>query len=292
MVSNIKTELLYFNTQKDFEFEFNLCAACRMRLLTEEADSFKAFGSALTRAVSRSKIILILTEINEEYISALSKMIGFPTEEIDQRTFGITASPCSNLLSGSVPLVSSSGVLGGFILESGPQSLITVTRNKLLRDELISTFVEQYVKDVSQYSEADAETEPQSNDVAFLAEMTKIEPIEKADEFIAEAPTEYPYENIPEIAEDIFSASEQGPSDEIAETPDADFAAENEPVANDKEPTIVQKKPKAPINIPIIIMIIILIGLLGVIGYFLIIEPIINNISFADNIKSIFPFFQ
>ena len=42
MLENIKLDIIYYRTPKDFEMEFNLCGCCRMRLLNSIADDIKS----------------------------------------------------------------------------------------------------------------------------------------------------------------------------------------------------------------------------------------------------------
>ena len=66
MNSNIKTEIIYYGLATDFEFEFNLCGCCNMRLLTSVADDKTELLKALQRSITRSRVILIIGNLNEE----------------------------------------------------------------------------------------------------------------------------------------------------------------------------------------------------------------------------------
>ena len=58
MIQNIKVDTIYYLTNSDFEMEFNLCGCCKMRLLTDKAENAKNFVGLLSRAVSRSQVII------------------------------------------------------------------------------------------------------------------------------------------------------------------------------------------------------------------------------------------
>ncbi|MEE1055109.1 MAG: hypothetical protein U0L36_04660, partial [Acutalibacteraceae bacterium] len=60
MFQIIKVDIIYYQTNTDFEMEFNLCGCCRMRLLTDNAPDKKTLVHSLARAVSRSRVIIIV----------------------------------------------------------------------------------------------------------------------------------------------------------------------------------------------------------------------------------------
>ena len=148
MIRNIKTDIIYYNSQKDFEFEFTLCAACRMRLLTDIAADNNSLLLSLSRSVSRSQIIILYADLTDDFIRTIAEAIGYNTEELDYDTYGITSYENRVSIENAVPLVTNEGRFGGLILESGPQSLIFISSDKAISKEIMKTYVYQYIKDV------------------------------------------------------------------------------------------------------------------------------------------------
>ena len=58
MLQNVKVDIIYYQTDGDFEMEFNLGGCCRMRTLRDIAKDRKSLVKMLARAVSRSQIII------------------------------------------------------------------------------------------------------------------------------------------------------------------------------------------------------------------------------------------
>ncbi len=325
MISNIKTELIYYNAPKDFAFEFNMNSACQMRLLTGVVSEPRDLLGALSKAVTRSRVIIIMSEINDSFISLIAQTIGFKTEVLDKASFGITSALCENLITNSVPLVSSDGVFGGFILESGPQSLIAITPDRNTRTELMNSFVNQYLNDLSDYippvpapevyeehyvpesvetenALINNQTEEQSNTEADFesAELEITEVDNTHNEVIIEEAEII--ENEVQENTDAFTASADTNEDvHISETtvdegstdifPDTEIyfdADGNRQEETDQQPKITKKRN--PINIPILILSIILCALIAFIVYSLFIEPTLNGVSIIDNIKDLFSF--
>ena len=79
MYQNIKVDIIYFKTPTDFEMEFNLSGCCRMRLLTDKAPDRKTLVNQLVRAVSRSRIIMLVGSLfNEDnIIKIVSEAISY-----------------------------------------------------------------------------------------------------------------------------------------------------------------------------------------------------------------------
>ncbi len=201
MIQNIKVDLIYYATPSDFEMEFNLGGICRMRLLTDKTEDRKAFLNSLSRAVGRSKVIITCGALfgNEGLISTVASAIGKNLVAADNKAFGINSDEEINIISGSVPLVTSDGIFGGCIIECGPQSIIMLTESKSIKKALLRDLIHPYIQELSMLPEAPTPTDVASDEIV---EETAEESIE---ETVEEVPTEEIIEEIsaePEIPEE------------------------------------------------------------------------------------------
>lgn len=157
MLQNIKVDIIYYLTNTDFEMEFNLCGCCRMRLLTDRATDRKSFVSMLSRAVSRSKIIISCGGLFSEtgLIETVATAIGKKTALADNKAFGIKGDHKINIIEGSVPLVTPDGFFGGCIIESGPQTIILLSENKSVRKTIMQKLIHPYIEEYTIQSAAE-----------------------------------------------------------------------------------------------------------------------------------------
>ena len=150
MFQNIKVDVIYYKTNTDFEMEFNLCGCCRMRLLTDKAPDTKTLIHSLSRAVSRSKIIIVIGPLFGENntVEIVSKAIGSKLSVVKNSTYGIESQEEIEIINGSTPLVTPQGYFGGCIIESGPQTLIALSDSKSIRKAIMNTLVHPYIEDL------------------------------------------------------------------------------------------------------------------------------------------------
>ena len=150
MFQNLKVDIVYYKTNTDFEMEFNLCGCCRMRLLTDKAPDKKTLVHALSRAVSRSRIIMVVGSLFGEnnIIKTASDAIGHPLAELDCKKYGVNSDDKINIIETSVPLVTADGIFGGLIIESGPQAMILLTDNKSVRKTVMQSLIHPYVEEL------------------------------------------------------------------------------------------------------------------------------------------------
>lgn len=151
MIQNLKVDTIYYLTNSDFEMEFNLCGCCKMRLLTDKAENPKNFVGLLSRAVSRSQVIICCGKLfgNDGLINIVSQSIRKPLTVIDNTAYDITDSNEIKIISGSVPLVNSDGCFCGCIAESGPQAIILLTDNKGIRKTVMKQLIHPYIEELS-----------------------------------------------------------------------------------------------------------------------------------------------
>ena len=118
MIQNIKVDAIYYLTNSDFEMEFNLCGCCKMRLLTDKAENPKNLVGLLSRAVSRSQVIICCGKLfdNDGLIKIVSQAIKRPLCTVNNSDFGIMDESEINIIDGSLPLVNSDGCFCGCII--------------------------------------------------------------------------------------------------------------------------------------------------------------------------------
>ena len=152
MISNLKVDIIYNKTSSDFELEFNLSGCCRMRIFKDKLDSAKELVKALARDVSRSRVILIVTDLVGEKngVEIVCSSIGYKYEPVNKEAYSIKNEEEISAPAGCLPLVTKSGEYGGCILESGKQSIIIVSSDRALRHEVMRLYIHQYVFDINQ----------------------------------------------------------------------------------------------------------------------------------------------
>ncbi len=151
-MANLKLDIIYYKTSADFEMEFNLGGCCRMRLFKDKVETQKELIKTLARDVTRSKIILIVTDLVGENcaVPAIAKAISLPLMPVDKDNFGIRTFDPIFAPETAIPLVTKSGIYGGCLIESGPQSIVILSSVRSLRHEIMKTYVHNYVFDVAQ----------------------------------------------------------------------------------------------------------------------------------------------
>lgn len=150
MFQNIKVDIIYYKTNTDFEMEFNLCGCCRMRLLTDKSSDKKNLVHNLARAVSRSRVIIIVGALfgDDGIIGTTAQAIGKTLSTVDNRHYGIAGDDEISVINGATPLVTQDGYFGGCIIESGPQSMILLSENKTVRKAIMNTLIHPYIEEL------------------------------------------------------------------------------------------------------------------------------------------------
>ncbi len=152
MISNLKVDIIYYKTSSDFELEFNLSGCCRMRIFKDKVDSPKMLVNTLARDVSRSRIIILVTDLigDKNGVEIVSGAIGYNYEPVDKLAHSIKSGDNIKAPKGALPLVSKTGQYGGCIIECGKQSIIMVSSDRPLRHEVMRTYIHQYIFDINQ----------------------------------------------------------------------------------------------------------------------------------------------
>lgn len=245
MFQNIKVDIIYYKTATDFEMEFNLCGCCRMRLLTDKAPDRKSMVHNLARAVSRSRVIIIVGSLfgDEGVLNTVSGAIGKPLSTIDNKLYGIADGNNISVINGATPLVTPDGYFGGCIIESGPQSMILLSDSKSVRKTIMTTLIHPYIEELC------------ATELKAKAENTvqKPQPAEPVTPPVPDIPAVPPTPAEPDIlptAEeitDLFSSSESAPEAE-PETEESDNSVQTEDISiSDEEDyedvTVEQAQP-------------------------------------------------
>ncbi len=151
MIQSIKVDIVYYSIGSDFEMEFNLCGCCRMRLLTDKVESQSEFSKSLSRAVKRSRVIILCGPMFGEkgLISTVSKVTGIGTEKLDKTAYELNSDSDIDILKGSTALVTDDGVFGGCIIESSTQSIIILSESKSLRKNIMKQLIYPYITKLS-----------------------------------------------------------------------------------------------------------------------------------------------
>lgn len=178
MIQNIKLDVIYYMGAKDFEMEFNLCGCCRMRLLTDQVKDHKSFIHALSRAVSRSRVIMCVGPLfgDDGLIKNVSEAVRIPLETVENQKFGIRTSSQIEIIKGALPLVTSDGIFGGCIVESGPQSIILLSESKSVRKSVMTSLIHPYIEELSI-----ASATPSHTNIGNAAANQEVDVIEEDD---------------------------------------------------------------------------------------------------------------
>lgn len=179
-MESTKVDIVYYVVPTDFEMEFNLSGCCRMRLLTSLTHDRKEYINGLSRAVSRSKIIIACGPLygEEGLIYMSSRAIGKPLQLINNKDYGILDDHNVRVIDGSLPLVTNSGLFGGLIIESGPQTLIILSENKAIRKNILERLIHPYIQELSimeiRKSSAPISPEMRSEEIPPVREEPKV----------------------------------------------------------------------------------------------------------------------
>lgn len=246
MFQNIKVDIIYYKTATDFEMEFNLCGCCRMRLLTDKAPDRKSMVHNLARAVSRSRVIIIVGSLfgDEGVLSTVAGAIGKPLSPIDNKLYGISEGGEISVINGATPLVTPDGYFGGCIIESGPQSMILLSDSKSVRKTIMSTLIHPYIEELCA-TELKAKAEntvqkPQPAEPDILPAAEEITDLFSSSESVAEpAPEEAEPENVQ--PEDISISDDEDEEDVTVEQ--AQPIPEPVAPAAPQPPTEAEEKP-------------------------------------------------
>ncbi len=238
MIQNIKVDLIYYATSSDFEMEFNLCGCCRMRLLSDKAADRKSFVNALSKAVSRSKVIIACGCLfgAEGIINTVAAAIGKTVVTADNKAYGINSEENIGIIDGSVPLVTTDGIFGGCIIECGPQTIIALTDSKSVKKAILKNLIHPYISELSIISE-------KTENTAAVIEQPAKEVSEEADEAPTEILEEEPAEE--EAEETVTEETETEAEETEAEDSEANDAEVEDAEVEDMDESADDKQDTA-----------------------------------------------
>lgn len=220
MFQNMKVDVIYYKTNTDFEMEFNLCGCCRMRLLTDKTPDRKTMVHSLARAVSRSKIIIIVGSLfgDSGSITSVAEAIGSKLTVTNNKTYGIKSDDEINIISGSTPLVSNDGIFGGCIIESGPQTMILLSDNKAVRKNIMQSLIHPYIEELyaNELKERVAHANNSITDAVPESAETEDEFVLDSDILDAEETTETDVELSTQIVTDDEETESEGSEEELS----------------------------------------------------------------------------
>ena len=149
MVPELSLEVIYYKQKTDFKLEFALCSACSVRFLSTLTETQQDFTNALRRAFSRSRAVVLVGSFlpkGPDYLPRLlAETVGLRLEGVDTAHFGITNTNQLLLPQGGLPLVTVHGRCGGCVVEKADQSLILLTDEQGLRQELTEDLICPYL---------------------------------------------------------------------------------------------------------------------------------------------------
>lgn len=146
MSKDVRIEVIYYKTPADVSLEFGLHGNYPLRLLSERCDDKNSFFHSLKRAVSRSEIIITVGGYNEKLPKFIAKAIGKNSFVPDYKKQNIDADePYSIPESSEILTTKFSNRFGGFIIECGPQTIISLTDDKFTRISIVKDFIVNYI---------------------------------------------------------------------------------------------------------------------------------------------------
>ena len=149
MSKDVRIEILYYKESTDVSLEFGLHGDYPVRMLSTSCDDIESFFRALKRAVWRSEIIMIIGGYGtREYIPAfIARALSLGVTVPDYKADRIISPEIYSIPDKASPLASSDRRFGGFILESGPQTIISLTEDKDVRLKITKEIIVKYISE-------------------------------------------------------------------------------------------------------------------------------------------------
>lgn len=146
MSKDVKIEILYYKSSADVALEFGLHGDYPLRLLSVGNEDVSQLLHNLKKAIARSEIILIVGDWNadKKVVDLLARFIGRNTDTSDNSDYGITESGTVTLPAGAHPLVAN-GKYGGFVIESGPQTIFALNNDRGLMNAITEETLVPYI---------------------------------------------------------------------------------------------------------------------------------------------------
>ncbi|MBO5746489.1 MAG: SpoIID/LytB domain-containing protein [Clostridia bacterium] len=147
MSKDVKVEILYYKSTSDISLEFGLHGKYPMRLLSSDCKDINSFFQSLKRAVSRSEIIITIGGFDQEdnLPMFIARAVGLNCEIPNLLKQNIITDKDYCLPKGSIALAPKSRRFGGFLLECGPQAIISLTDERKVRQDIVEEFLVNYI---------------------------------------------------------------------------------------------------------------------------------------------------
>ncbi len=147
MSKDVKVDVLYYKSTTDISLEFGLYGKYPIRLLSSDCQDINSFFQNLKRAVSRSEIVITVGGFDEEdnLPMFIARAVGLNCEIPDLLKQNIIADKDYCLPKGAIALAPKSRRFGGFLLECGPQAIISLTDERKVRQDIVEEFLANYI---------------------------------------------------------------------------------------------------------------------------------------------------
>lgn len=214
MSKDIKVEVIYYNSEADVSLEFGLHGDYPLRLLSSSCNDIQTFFKKLKRAVQRSEIIIIVGGYGKDRLPEfIGKAVGKKSFTPDYRSEHIITDEKYALPEGAIPLAPKSKRFAGFLMECGPQTIISLTDNRKTRLDIVEQFVVGYITE---------------HHCVFNAPRATVETAEAVENQTADINTDKK-EDIPTVSDAVEAPdiSEEKPTDTLQDN-DSDILADSD----------------------------------------------------------------
>lgn len=272
-MADIRMEIIYYKIPSDYEMEFKFTVGYKYkaRTLTCRTHTPSEFVAALSNAVSRNRIIMVVGKLDGEFelCDLISKSIQLPLESPSKEQYNISDEFEVLIPSGSMPLVAD-GKIAGCLLENEAQTIILLTDDKTARSKAMKELVLPYVTDITEQQKNKASKTEEPEEVAQEIQQTASET--DASVAVEESETE-------EVIEDTKEPEQQ--NEEIAETVSEEVEISSKSQEAEKDDSFIldatyEKKPKNRKSLKILLSLVIalIIFVAGGFSYFKFYMPI------------------
>lgn len=242
MAKDVRIEILYYKTPADVSLEFGLHGDYPLRLLSSSCNTISEFFTCFKRAVSRSEIIITVGGYGEDNLPAfIAKAIGQKCVLPDLHNQNIITQTTYILPEKAVPLAPKSHIFGGFLIESGPQTIISLIDDKTTRLDIVKQFLVDYITEHHIYFNSSNALYVGESD----AEDTADNVTEEHDDDISDFSEDISTVSVVSDAESTISADNsleevQPPGDLSNRSPESESESESE-----QEPEIENAEPES-----------------------------------------------
>ncbi|MBQ5765297.1 MAG: SpoIID/LytB domain-containing protein [Clostridia bacterium] len=244
MVPDLTLEVVYLNQPTDFKMEFDLCAAGNVRFLSAITKTKNEFLSALSKSVSRSRVIVTVGSFNpldSEYLPKIvANATGYILKPVDKSKFQIVNDGELLLPDTALPVVDFKGNLAGSVLESNDQSIIMLSSNREHRHNVLGELVIPYITMFASKKSTIIQTAMENNEQAPAEQVElknddvqpKQDALADSDEAIVEQPKQEKNEDF------ILETSTDNEQSEKATVPEQSLDEKNQPKEEQLEPFV------------------------------------------------------